>query len=330
MTMNPSPDHLDDEILSALLDGDAADGPEAAAHLAACERCAGRRAELAAARVALAAAPVEPLDELTRRRLVAGALRAAGEAAIPAAAGTRSRWAARHPAVMGSAAAVVLAVLVGVPFVMGRGGGSQAEKTLSAAAPEAAHQGAGEFYGDLGDLSDHDRLRLRLSGSTADASLPYAAPAEPGASPAAGAPVAAPMPSAAPVSGGLAGTSGGARSASPSTTLGSRGGVGAGSSNAAKSAAGPGAPPTETATAADSFASNESASNQSAGRDRADTDSCVATLLAGPAKGGRLTGSGTGTYHGRPAIMAAFELSGSRVAFVADRAGCGVLDRFSY
>ena len=77
--------------------------------------------------------------------------------------------------------------------------------------------------------------------------------------------------------------------------------------------------------AADSFA----ASDQAAGRDRADIDTCVAALLGGPARGGRLTGAGTGTLRGRPAIVAVFDLAGGRVAFVADRLGCGVLDRFS-
>ncbi|HVW33166.1 MAG TPA: hypothetical protein VHL53_11545, partial [Acidimicrobiia bacterium] len=88
-------DHLDDEFLSALLDGDATPGdgagPDAAAHLRACDRCAGRQSDLAGARVALAGAPVEGLDELTRRRLVAGAVAAGGPAAAPA--GGRSRWA---------------------------------------------------------------------------------------------------------------------------------------------------------------------------------------------------------------------------------------------
>src|SRR5262245_3835621 len=104
MTMNPTPDHLEDEILSALLDGEAAGqgggSLDAAAHLRACDRCAGRQAELAAARQALAAAPVEPLDELTRRRLVAGALQATGGTADggtaaplpPAAERARARW----------------------------------------------------------------------------------------------------------------------------------------------------------------------------------------------------------------------------------------------
>jgi hypothetical protein len=76
-------------------------------------------------------------------------------------------------------------------------------------------------------------------------------------------------------------------------------------------------------------AGQASATDQAAERDRADTDACVAALLSGPARGGRLTASGTGTWRGRPAVVAAFELSGGTVAFVADRSGCGVLDRFA-
>jgi hypothetical protein len=314
MTMNPTPDHLDDEILSALLDGDSAAGSlDAAAHLGGCDRCAGRQAELAAARAALAAAPVEPLDELTRRRLVAAALQGADEtpaALVPAA---RSRWAQRHPAFIGSAAAVLLAVLVGVPFVVGRDGGSQGDKTLAAQAPNAREESASPFLGDLGDLSDHDRLRLRLSGGR-DESFAYA-PAEPGPSPAAGAgATAAPVAPGAPTAGGLAGSSDSARTAAPPSTLSATAG-------AAKSA--PVASGAEAATATDA------AADQSASRDRADTDACVTALLNGAAQGGRLTGSGTGTFRGRPAIVAAFERSGGTVAFVVDRAGCAVLEQFS-
>ncbi|HZQ76457.1 MAG TPA: hypothetical protein VFE55_03945 [Acidimicrobiia bacterium] len=314
MTMDTNPDHsehLDDETLSALLDGDAA-GASADAHLAACERCSARRGELAAARSALAAAPVEPLDELARRRLVAAALRAAGTAGADGAGadgagadGTapagRSRWAPRHRAVIGSAAAVLLLVLVGVPFVVGRhGSAKQADTSLSAEAPLAAPAGpaAGPFLGDLGDLTDHDRLRLSLSGVSADSASGTGAVA--GAARSA-APVGAPPAAPAPAAAGAAGsTAGGTAKSVP---------------------AAPGTPP--------SNSSEAFASNPATDRDRADAGACVAALLDGPARGGRLTGSGVGTWRGRPAVVAAFELSGGTVAFVADRSGCDVLDRFA-
>ena len=300
MDMNPDhPDHLDDETLSALLDGDA--GASAHAHLAACERCSARRGQLAAARAAMAAAPVEALDELARRRLVASALLAAGEtgAGGTATAGG-SRWAQRHRAVIGSAAAVLLLVLVGVPFVVGHNGTTkQADTSLSAQAPLAAPAGpaAGPFLGDLGDLTERDRVRLSLSGVSADSASATGTVAGATRSAAPAAAPAAPVP-AAPGAGGS--TAGGA----------------------AKSVtAPPGTPPSNSPEA---FASNPAAD-----RDRADADACVAALLDGPARGGRLTGSGVGTWRGRPAVVAAFELSGGTVAFVADRSGCGVLDRFA-
>jgi hypothetical protein len=322
MTMNPTSDHLDDEILSALLDGDAdGAGLDAAAHLRACDRCAGRQAELAGARAALAAAPVEPLDELTRRRLVAAALTAAEPApageAPAAVTPIGSRWARRHPAFIGSAAAVVLALLVGVPFVIDNGGSGR-DQTLTAQAP--LQDSAGSFLGDLGDLSDRDRLRLRLSGAAGDTYA--AAPAEAGPSPAAGAPTPAPLAGAAPGSGSLAGTP---NDAAVSTTLAPTGrSVGretvGGSASASKAAP---ESATDSASADQAYASDQSA------RDRADTDRCVAALLNGPARGGRLTRAGTGTYRGRPAIVASFELSGSTEAFITDRSDCTVLDRFS-
>src|SRR5581483_3992658 len=289
MTMDATPDrldphHLDDGTLSALLDGDAGDGPDAAAHLRACDRCAARQAELAGARAALAAAPVEPLDELTRRRLVGTALRAAdpaapGDGRLPGAAG-RHRRLPRHPALVGSAAAVVLALLVGVPFV-------------------------------LGDLSGRDQLRLRLSGSagnSAERNFATSAPGQP-AAPASGGATPADAPLAAPTPAGPPGAE--------TTTLGPQAAVG-GSAGAAKSAA----------PAADTYSGPEQ--QAAVDRARADTDACVAALLDGPARGGRLTRSGTGTYRGRPAVVAAFELSGGTVAFVTDRSGCAVLDRFTY
>jgi hypothetical protein len=76
-------------------------------------------------------------------------------------------------------------------------------------------------------------------------------------------------------------------------------------------------------------AADQGFSGDTSARDRADTDACVAALLNGPARGGRLTRAGTGTYRGRPAIVASFELAGGTEAFITDRSGCAVLDRFS-
>jgi hypothetical protein len=333
MTMNStpdhlSPDHLDDGILSALLDGDteaatAGAGVDAAAHLRACDRCAGRQAELSGARAALADAPVEALDELTRRRLVAAALAVetapAGEA-LPGGAAIpigRAR-ARRHPALIGSAAAVVLALLVGVPFVLDSGG-TGGRETLTAQAPyESA---AGSFLGDLGDLSDRGNVRLRLSGVASDT---YASPTNEAVPlPAAGMP-------ASPLAGGSSGASGLAADPSPpfsTTTLSPVAGTqrsarpGDGGSAAKSSAESP---------AADSATTDEGFSySDPSDRDRADTDRCVAALLDGPARGGKLVRSGTGTYQGRPAIVASFELAGGTEAFITDRSDCSVLDRFS-
>lgn len=331
MNMDATPDHLEDEILSALLDGDAAaeaDAPargmggvplkdsDAAAHLRACDRCADRQGELAAARAALAGAPVEPVDELTRRRLMAAALGAAGEepapGVAPLAARARSRWASRHTALIGSAAAVVLALLVGVPFVVGNDGKSgDADTSLAAQAPEGSQESASAYLGYLGDLSNRESLRVRLTSGQLSDTYAYA-PMEPGPSPAAGAPSPAPVASPAPMSGGLASTT------TAVATAGKRSSGGSGSASAEKATSAP---------AADAATSNQAGDD--AGRDRADTDACVASLLAGPARGGRLTASGTGTFENRPAIVAVFDLSGGRVAFVADRDGCVVRDRFS-
>ena len=328
MTMNATPDHLDDEVLSALLDGDAAGDAgdsDVAAHLRACDRCAARQAELADARTALADAPVEPVDELTRRRLLAGALQAAEEdrtgLSVAAPAPGRARWLSRHPGLVGSAAAVMLAVLVGIPFVIGNDNKSHdADSTLAAEAPSAgAGELAGAFLGDLGDLSDRERLRLRLTGAPGTDSFAYA-PQEPGASPAAGAPAPQPVPAAAPVSGGLASTTTVAGSPTAART---RGG---GSAEKAASTPSGGTAAEDSATGSAAAAQTDP---QAASRDRADIDACVAALLNGPARGGRLTASGTGVFQDRPAIVAVFELSGGRVAFIADRTGCTVRDRFS-
>jgi hypothetical protein len=317
MTMNARPDHLDDEILSALLDGAAESDHGAApgAHLGSCGSCAARQDELRAARTAVAAAPVEPLDDLARRRLVAAALQAADSgAALPAGnalrPGGRARWLQRHPTLIGAVAAVLVGLLVGVPFVIGDGGDS--ERTLSAQAPaDLRDESAGPFVGDLGDLGDRQNVRLRLSGRESATDTFAYAPAEPGPSPAAGgasggAPLSAPTPSG----GGLAGS--GARSSAPPEVT-----AGAAEKAQADSA-------TDAARNTEGFSSGQ----DDGGRDRADAAACVATLLDGAARGGRLLRSGVGTYQGRPSVVASFDLEGGTVAFVTARSGCAVLDRF--
>jgi hypothetical protein len=312
MTMNPTPDHLDDETLSAMLDSAAGEGHvrAAAAHLPACDLCAGRQAEFRAARAALATVPVEPLDELTRRRLVAAALQATEEGpAVASGVATlrspgRGRWLQRHPALIGSVAAVLLGLLVGVPFVVGDGDGS--DRTLSAQGPaELRDESAGTFLGDLGDLADQGGLRLRLSGGESASDTYAYAPTEP-------------VPS--PAGGGLAGSS--ARSASPPVVGTTADG------SAEKAPAGLPATADATTTNAEQLSSGPEAGRDT-DRDRADADTCVTVLLDGPARTGHLLRSGVGTYRGRPAVVASFELGGGTVAFVADRAGCAVLDRFA-
>ncbi|HET9769593.1 MAG TPA: hypothetical protein VFS16_01800, partial [Acidimicrobiia bacterium] len=227
----------------------------------------------------------------------------------------RGRRLTRHPALVGSVAAVLLGLLVGVPFVVGNDGGS--DRTLSAQAPlegERRDGSAGSFLGDLGDLGDQAGLRLRLSGrETASDNFAYA-PTEPGASPAAGGSSAgSPLPVAAPTGSGLAGA--GARSSAPPDA------TGGDTADAAEKT-------TQADPATDAAHDEGFSSGQSSDRDRADTDACVAALLDGPARNGRLLRSGVGTYQGRPAVVASFELDGGTVAFVADRSGCAVLDRF--
>jgi len=187
MTMDIS--HLDDDALSASLDGDLEDAA-GQSHLAGCATCSARRHRLAAARAALAAAPVEPVDELTRRRLVAAALEAAGPA------GGRQAWYQR-PALAGGVAAALLALLAAVPFVTGdrtSGNGDEAAGT-------SLETAGGEFLGDLGDLSDPTALRerfgtrsraLRAQPETAVAA-DSAAGSEAGSTPKAAAPPQAPV-----------------------------------------------------------------------------------------------------------------------------------------
>lgn len=177
MTMDTP--HLHDEVLSASVDGEA----DAAArdHLAGCAACVTRRDRLAETRATLRAAPVEPVDEVTRRRILAAAT-----SGPVVAAGRRQAW-HRRPILAGGVAAVLLALLAAVPFLTGD---DSAGTTAGTTALELA---GGEFLGDLGELSDPSALTARL-GRRSTLALPEAASEADAAARAAQAPPAAPAP----------------------------------------------------------------------------------------------------------------------------------------
>lgn len=278
--MNESPTaHLDDEALSAALDDDME--PVAEAHLAACAVCSRRRDQLAVARSAIATATVEPLDELTRHRLMSRALTEAG------AKPTSQRWSHRT-VLVGSIAAALIAALAAVPLLAdlgGNGGGDEA--TSLAALP------AGQFVGDLGDVSDPAVVRARLLGTEEAAGAAAEAPA-------AAAPPAAP------------------KAAAPTPTA-----------DATRTAPAP-ADPEAFADDAQRLESGEHRQdlNSPSGDDRAVADKCVERLVDGPAKNARLVAVGLGTYRGTPVVVAAFTKGEQTTAYVAARDGCRVLDRY--
>ncbi len=156
----PTPDSETDEILSASIDGERRPTEhDPADDAGAC------RAALMGARDALHDAPVAPLDEVTRRRLVSRAL---GESAAPA----RGGWTER---VSWRAVAAVLAVVViagGLALSLQRGDGSSSSTasraksgTSTTAQPKSAAASdlsAARALGDLGDVSDPTQLATRV------------------------------------------------------------------------------------------------------------------------------------------------------------------------
>ncbi len=289
MTMDAS--HLDDDALSASLD-DALEDAAGQTHLTGCATCSARREQLAAARSALAGAPVEPVDELTRRRLLAAALAEAGPALAP-----RRPWYQR-PALAGGVAAALLALFASVPFVTGRDSSSNEE--AATASLEAA---ASQFLGDLGDLSDPAVLRERFGAQRSLALLDeaHAKTATGGANAGSGSVAEAPEALSSP---------------SPLSPVAGR------PSSAPPAAPAPG-PAADTA--AQRYGNGES---DAGGLDRTVADACARTLGDGPARGSVLRAVATGTYQGTPAVVAVFEGERGTTAYVASRDGCRLLTRY--
>lgn len=153
--------HLDDEALSALLDGEAAAAEET--HVEACPVCTGRLAQLRAVALAVGVAP-EPVTDARRDTAIAAALAVlpgtsapAGDRSPPltAVAGAvhrQRRW-ARLP--QWAAAAAVVAVLagsVGVVTLLGGQAERQEQATAGRSGPELADEAAAPDPGTPDEL----------------------------------------------------------------------------------------------------------------------------------------------------------------------------------
>ena len=145
MTTSP---HLDDELLSAHLDGDDVTGAD---HLAGCDECRSRLEVLRSVAAAVGA-PVPPPSAQQRDAAVAAALRAP----VISLDARRRR---RHSALLAAAASVV--VVLGV-LVVTSGDDKASDGGSTAALSDAAGDSARFEGGDLGDQSDPQVLALRL------------------------------------------------------------------------------------------------------------------------------------------------------------------------
>lgn len=149
--------HLDDDAVSALLDGEATS--EEAAHARRCDDCGERlgRFREAAARIG----DVEPIDEVARERAVAAALEAR---VAPLRAG---RWQQR-PWLLGAAAVLLLALVV-VPLLGDTG--SDGDASLAGGdevARDDATGAADESSGpETGSGAAESTLSLRAPGPVA-------------------------------------------------------------------------------------------------------------------------------------------------------------------
>ncbi|MGI9119941.1 MAG: hypothetical protein ACR2G7_07465 [Acidimicrobiales bacterium] len=186
--------HLDDELLSAVLDHEASD--DEVAHAQTCPRCSAQLARLRSAALAVAAPPEPPADA-ARRAAIARALQ---ERALAPDRHRLSEGAPDRPRPIGVlpergrahgggrgvprwavAAAIALVVGLAVPVIISRLGGGNPPRTAtgladssSGAEPETSSAAAGQIDqeapvdgGDLGELSgvSGDELASRVDAT---------------------------------------------------------------------------------------------------------------------------------------------------------------------
>jgi hypothetical protein len=196
-------------------------------------------------------------------------------------------------------AAAILALFAAVPFVTGDRSPTGDQESATAALDAAA----GEFLGDLGDLSDPSALRGRFSSQRSLALSEEAAK----------------------TAGGDGAEAGGGTVAGPEAV--------SSSPAAGRPAAAPAAPPQPADSSAQTYDYGESdaATNRDgsgAGLDRAVADACARTLAGREARGRTLLAVATGTYRGTPAVVAVFVHDDGTTAYVAARDGCRVLTQY--
>lgn len=177
--MTPSPDdHLDDEQLSAGLDGER--GPGHQSHLDACARCRSRSGVLAQA-AALVGTPPRAPDGPDRERVIAAALAAGPGSGASGGPGTPTRTRRRRPPPWLLPAAAVVALLAAVVALIPATADDSTDEALTEAgtSPDAATEseggaalrgeegasGGGEPPADLGAVDDEAGLRAALAAS---------------------------------------------------------------------------------------------------------------------------------------------------------------------
>lgn len=185
--------HLDDEDLSALLDGEAGD-ERSVAHLASCSSCGARHQALAGARDALRSAAVAPLAGAVLDRLVSAALEAPAEAPTPAPvvpidrSRARGRRLSSPPPAWLLGAVASIAVLAGLAGLLRAGGGDDDDRSLTDSALPAEESAGDDAFAeggveneaaaavdpelvtaDLGDIGDAAALTAALDAPNAQA-----------------------------------------------------------------------------------------------------------------------------------------------------------------
>lgn len=180
-TADASDDHLNDEELSAALDGEGAAGTDA--HIASCSRCGARSATLASAQATVATPPPAPTAE-RRDAAVAAALdvaqgRAGGTATearpIGDLAALRSRRRTRPRRDVGPwlGAAAVLALLVGAASILDLSG-SDSDDAATSAVEDNASSSAGGDSSAAGEVSETEAADEEADRSAVAATAPDA------------------------------------------------------------------------------------------------------------------------------------------------------------